>query len=165
MANSIAGLLIIFMVNCMVLNCYVLEIQHVASYYNYTQNFSASVTTGNVTVHEQSVTYHVQVSATIRGTTGIFRESQLSAIDTSNTIFVPLPGKYHFLVVAFLFIEHASYKNESTINCLFAFFCPKELPVPQNVEVARTTNSSVSLSWDRPPPPRDEISEFQVRLT
>jgi len=48
---------------------------------------------GNLTLPEQSVTYHVQVSSTEIVAGGILRESKLSSVTTNATIFVPPPGK------------------------------------------------------------------------
>lgn len=57
------------------------------------QNFTATETIGNLTLHEQSVTYHVQVSATVRTTGGLLRQTELSPITPRATLFVPLPSK------------------------------------------------------------------------
>lgn len=57
------------------------------------QNVSATETTSNITVHEQSVTYHVQVTATISTPSGAVRETDLSALSPTSTIVVPPPGK------------------------------------------------------------------------
>lgn len=130
------------------------------------QNFTSLTTTGNITLHEQSVTYHVQVSATIRLPTGIRRETQLSQIDDANTVFVPLPGKNHYVNgwQCLLELDRTIARFTCTRVC-----CPLPsnhvtgLPAPENVEVANISNSSVSLSWSIPPPPRDEILKFQVK--
>lgn len=107
-------------------------------------------------MHEQSVTYHVQVTATIRLPTGILRESQLSEIEDENTIFVPLPGSYTSLGVNAVNFVQSVYGH--------IILCSIGLPSPQNVGVVSTSNSSVSLSWNIPPPPRDEIMKFQVLM-
>ena len=57
------------------------------------QKFTPTATSGNITVHDVGVTYHVQVSATLRGRTGILMETELSPITEEATIRVPPPGK------------------------------------------------------------------------
>ena len=42
------------------------------------------------------------------------------------------------------------------------FFIGLDLPIPQNVSIAESTNSTITLTWDYPPPPSVPINGFQV---
>ncbi len=57
------------------------------------QNFSADVTSGNVTLLQVGVQYQVRVSVTVLDTsTRVNRESPLSSSLSNSTIFVPIQG-------------------------------------------------------------------------
>ena len=59
--------------------------------------------------------------------------------------------------------------NVQSINVIYSsttfnphLHTPSGLPTPQNLRVVHSTNSSVKLLWDLPPPPQEVITEFKV---
>jgi len=57
------------------------------------QNFSSTVTSGNVTLPRLGLEYHVQISATIFDlVSGMNRESLFSSLTPTSILFVPLEG-------------------------------------------------------------------------
>ena len=48
---------------------------------------------GNMTLPEVSVTYQVQITASLRDSDDTVRETKRSPVSQSGTLFVPLPGQ------------------------------------------------------------------------
>ena len=63
--------------------------------------FPGSVTAGNVTLVDHSVTYQFRVSAAV-SVDGNLNEGELSAITANTTLFVPQPGTFSKKYINFI---------------------------------------------------------------
>jgi len=100
------------------------------------------------------------------------------AVTTPQTIRTEFPGtatagnvtltdhsiSYQFQVSAAVMNGQTLNEGErSTITASTVLFVPEPgLPTPANVRVTGSTNSSVSLAWDYPPPPSEAIQSFLI---
>ena len=117
------------------------------------QSFSGTATAGNITLTNHSITYEFRVSAAIMyGQT--LNEGDLSTVTASTTVFVPEPGKS--IDYMCLYIQSAG------IYAVFLCVICLGLPTPSDVRIMGFTNSSISLTWDYPPPPSEAIQSFLV---
>ena len=76
------------------------------------QNFTAAMTSGNITLPQLGVEYHVQVSVTVADSrSSINRKSLVSSLTSNSTLFVPLQGEEYILIlyIALKFVLQYTY--------------------------------------------------------
>ena len=68
--------------------------------------------------------------------------------------------------------ERPLKENTNTVYSSYRWYvlnphlpAPSGLPTPQNLRVIHSTNSSVTLVWDLPPPPVEVITNFKVSIS
>ena len=66
--------------------------------------FPSTITTGNASLIEHSITYQFQVSASINSG-GTPNEGELSALSANTTLFIPMPGTKATLKVVTVYKE------------------------------------------------------------
>ena len=76
---------------------------------------------------------------------------ELSQVTPQSTVFVPSRGKQN----------QTTNIMQQGIVINFSF-CHEDLPIPRNVQVTDTTNSTATLTWDYPEQPYDPITNFKV---
>ena len=118
--------------------------------------FPGSARAGNITLVGHSITYQFHVSASVI-VDQTPNEGELSAITVNTTLFVPEPGiAYTTLLIV---IDHVIVVNA----CCCEFYSQiAGLPTPLGIHITESTNASISLMWNYPPPPSEAIQHFLV---